>query len=425
MSKALERGILLYNQGRYDLALDQFRQELAESPENALAHAFLALCMANSKQNDEALREADVAIGLDPGQPFCHFVRGRVLCDQSRYSEAEAAAQAAIQLDPGDADYLGLLASIELGRRRWSQALEAADRGLALDPENLQCINLRALALVQLGRKAEAERTLGSALAQDPDNALTHANQGWALLHQGDHERALEHFREALRLDPELEWARSGIVEALKARHLLYRTMLRFFLWMSRKGTAARWVVLLGFVFGRRALADLARAKPALAPFVVPILVLSFAFLMLTWISSPLFNLLLRFNRFGRLALSPDQRTESNWIGGCFLAAVGFFVAYLFRPTVLPMVGMIYFGLLLMPLSVTFSAQPGKPRRLLAAYTTLVALMGLPVLCLALLGDSSPWKDVRRGTEFFQYFVFGAVLSTWISAFLGSRMGNT
>ncbi len=51
-------------------------------------------------------------------------------------------------------------------------------------------------------------QTLGSALANDPENALTHANQGWALLHRGDHERALEHFREALRIDPELEWAR-------------------------------------------------------------------------------------------------------------------------------------------------------------------------------------------------------------------------
>ena len=91
------------------------------------------------------------------------------------------------------------------------------------------------MALVQLGRKDEAQQTLGSALANDPENALTHANQGWALLHRGDHAKALEHFREALRIDPELDWARAGIVEALKARHLIYRVMLRFFLWMGRQ----------------------------------------------------------------------------------------------------------------------------------------------------------------------------------------------
>ena len=51
------------------------------------------------------------------------------------------------------------------------------------------------------------------------------------------------------------------------------------------------------------------------------------AFVMLTWIASPLFNFLLRFNRFGRLALSDDQRVASSWIGGCFLLAAACFVA--------------------------------------------------------------------------------------------------
>ena len=182
------------------------------------------------------------------------------------------------------------------------------------------------MALVQLGRKDEAAATLGSALADDPENALTHANQGWALLHRGDHARALEHFREALRIDPELEWARAGIVEALKARHLIYRLMLRFFLWMGRQSRVAQWVVILGFVFGRKILADLRAVPSGWRRSSCPMLALSFAFLLLTWISSPLFNLLLRFNRFGRLALSREQRIESSWIGGCFLLAALFFV---------------------------------------------------------------------------------------------------
>jgi hypothetical protein len=241
------------------------------------------------------------------------------------------------------------------------------------------------------------------------------------LLHRGDHRGALEHFREALRLDPELEWARAGIVEALKARYLLYRVMLRFFLWMGRQSTVAQWVVILGFVFGRRILADLARSHPALAPFLFPVLALSFAFLLLTWIASPLFNLLLRLNHFGRLALSREQRIASNWIGGCFLLGAVCFVSYLVRPAELNSFGMVYFGFLLMPLAVTFGRARGTPRRLIAAYTGVVALLGLPGLSLVLLGPASPWKDVDRALECFKYFCWGAVLSTWISAFLGAR----
>jgi tetratricopeptide (TPR) repeat protein len=419
MSTAFQRGIVLFNQHRHDLADREFRQELAESPDNAFAHAFLSLClMQQQDRKQEALREADEAIRLDPAKAFCHYVRGRVLCDQDRYKEAEASAQEAIRLDPDDADYLGLLAAAELGRGRWADALEAADCGLAIDPEHAHCTNLRAMSLVQLGRNDEAQRTLGSALANDPENALTHANQGWALLHQGDHEKALEHFREALRIDPQLDWARAGIVETLKARHLLYRVMLRFFLWMGRQSKVAQWVVIVGFVFGRGILASIAHARPALAPFLVPVLVLSFAFLMLTWISSPLFNLLLRLNRFGRLALSPEQRIASNWIGGSFLLAALSFGSYLMRPTAPALFGMVFFGLLLLPLAVTFGRAPGKPRRMMAAYTGALALLGVPLLSLILLDRASPWKDVDLAVRLFEFFVYGAVLSTWISAFL-------
>ena len=55
------------------------------------------------------------------------------------------------------------------------------------------------------------------ALGRNPENAHTNANQGWSLLHGGQPGKALEHFREALRLDPDLEFARAGMVEALKA----------------------------------------------------------------------------------------------------------------------------------------------------------------------------------------------------------------
>jgi len=356
-----QRGIVLFSQHRYDLAEGEFRRELAEDPDHPLAHAFLALCLAEQNRNDLALQEADEAIRRDPGLAFCHYVQGRVLCDLKRLREAEDAAQEAIRLDPTDANYLGLLASVAIARRRWAEALAAAERGLALDPEHNGCINLRALALTQLGRKQEAAEALGSALADDPENALTHANQGWALLHQGDHTRALEHFREALRIDPELMWAQAGIVEALKARYLLYRIMLRFFLWMGRQSALAQWFVIIGFIFGRRILANLASQYPALAPILGPLLILSFAFLLLTWISSPLFNLLLRLNRFGRLALSRAQRIESTWIGLCFVPAALFFVADLVHSTDLTYFGMTYFGFLLLPMAMTFHQPPGTP----------------------------------------------------------------
>lgn len=427
-STAFQRGMILIGQGRFDLADREFRQELARDPENPMAHAFLALCLGRRDRDAEALREADEAVRIGPDLAFCHYVRGHALHSLDRQDEAEAAAIEAIRLDPDDADYPGLLASIEIRRRRFVEAIAAAERGLALDPENTICANLRAMALVQLGRKDEAVHALGSALADDPENALTHANQGWAMLHRGDHARACEHFREALRLDPDLEWARVGVVEALKARSPIYRQMLRFFLWMGRQSRAAQWAVMLGIIFGRSLLVGVSNAAPALRPFITPILILSFAFIAMTWIASPLFNLTLRTSRFGRLALSRDQRVESNWIGLLFipaaLAGLASALLGLMNQEVagtLAFLVMAYFGLLLFPMAATFSQPRGMPRILTALYTAGLAALGLSPVLVILFSSGDVPQGFAEPANLAQLFFFGAAVSTWIPALTARR----
>jgi tetratricopeptide (TPR) repeat protein len=417
MSPAHQRGLLLLQQGRFDRADREFRQHLAQMPDDPLAHAFLSLCLSRTKRGDEALAEATEAVRCGPNLAFCHYVRGAALQEKKRLVEAEAAARSAIQLDPDDADYPALLASIAMERRDWKGALEAANRGLELDPEQSACLNLRAMALVQLGRKDEAAKTLGSALADDPENALTHANQGWALLHQGKHAEALEHFREALRIDPDLDWARTGIVEALKARFLIYRVMLRFFLWMGRQSAIGQWVVILGIMFGQQALGQVARSVPWLSPFIKPILALLFGFVIMTWIASPLFNLTLRFNRFGRLALTEEARVESNWIGGFFLLAAGFFVANLVTGSADTFLLMTFFGLMLFPITVTFRQSPGTPRLLASAGTAVLGLLGAISLTFILqdIGKVGGYSTIKM----YQAFLTGSMLSTWAGAFFG------
>lgn len=418
MSHAYERGIVLFHQSRFDLAGREFRQELAQDPDNSMAHALLALCLTQGDEHAEALREAGEAIRLEPGSALSHYVRGVVLRDLDQLADAEASAREAIRLDPYDANHFSLLSNIALQRRNWTEALAAAEQGLALDPEHGLCTNLRAMALVNLGRKQEAASTLGSALANDPEDPFTHANQGWAYLHQGNHAKAFEHFREALRLDPTNEWARLGIIEALKARHLLYRLMLRFALWMSRQSTTAQWGIMLAFIFGRRFLDAVATRNPALKPFLQPVLILTFGFLLLTWVASPLFNLLLRLNRFGRLALSAEQRLESTLIGGSFLLAAGFFLASLRYDNDLTYVGVRFFGLILFPLVVTFHRPPGRPRQVMAGITALIAACALPAFGYALLGAASPLGGRDAARDWFDYFILGAILSTWLPAVL-------
>jgi tetratricopeptide (TPR) repeat protein len=422
MNVHLQRALLLFDQSRTDLAEAELRQALTDEPGDALAHALLALCLARREQFKEATEESQQAIQLSPDLPFAHYALASILQDRQRPTEALAAIQEALRLDASDPDYYALLSGIHLSERRWPAALEAAEMGLRLNSEHVGCTNLRAIALVKLGRKAEAGLTIQAALAKNPEDALSHANQGWTLLEQSDPKKALEHFRESLRLDPENEWARQGIVEALKAQHFVYAWMLRYFLWMSRLSSSAQWGILLGGYFGNRLLGTLAEKNPDLAPWLLPVRILYVLFALLTWTADPLFNLLLRLNRFGRLVLTREQVVASNWIGGCLLLAlVCLGVAFLTHLAVPMVLAAAVFGFLILPLAGTFKCHTGWPRTAMGLYTGGMALIGLLALAQVLQaagGNLTTHSVPRSAASLFSLFLLAAIASGWVANIL-------
>ena len=90
---------------------------------------------------------------------------------------------------------------------------------------------LRARALARQGRPEEASTAATAALGYAADSSATQAQAGWVALETNRPKEALHHFREALRLNPDSDFAREGLVEALKARYWVYRTFMRFVYW--------------------------------------------------------------------------------------------------------------------------------------------------------------------------------------------------
>jgi len=90
--------------------------------------------------------------------------------------------------------------------------LAAADSGLAIEPHDLYCLRFRAQALNGLQRKKEADETLAQLLSAHPNNPLTHLDVGYARLRQrAPRHEARSSFLEALRLDPTLRPAHTGL----------------------------------------------------------------------------------------------------------------------------------------------------------------------------------------------------------------------
>jgi tetratricopeptide (TPR) repeat protein len=410
MNPTTQRGILLLQQGRHDLAIQEFQQCLVSDPQDGFAHACIALCLGKQKKYVEASESAARAIESDPDQPFPHYAAASVFHDRNRLPEAARAIAEAIRLNPYDATFHGLSAAIQFNQKNWQGALQQATKGLEIDPDDAMCTNIRAMAMVRLGQAPDARTELESSLRRDPENATTHASLGWAALERGDRAQALESFRESLRIDPNLDWARQGMLHALKLGYPLYGLFLKYMLWMQKLSGRAQWLVLILGYFGFRSARELAVKQPALAPWIMPFVIAYIIFAYLTWVRRPLTNLFLRFNRFGRAILNDDERRESNLIGATLLIGLAAGATYLATADVLALIAMAICAILVIPFSSIYGCQAGWPRRISAMYAAGMAILGLVLL-------ASPFIQVPVEV-FGNLFMAGTILSPWISNFL-------
>lgn len=404
----IQRAQLLYQQQRYDMAADCCRQALAQMPQDAFAHALLGLCLAHLDKYDEATAEAQTSIHLAPDQGFGHYVLGQIYLVRNCFPEAQAAARQAVGLAPQDPDYWGLLANALFAGQRWREALDAANTGLQFDAQHNLCINIRAMAQVKLGDRQGAALSMTEALRRNPHSSLNHANQGWTMLHQNDPKQALEHFREALRLDPNNDWAKEGMMQALKARYFVYRQMLRYYLWMSRFTRRGQWGVIIGFWLGIQVLSAVKESYPNAAPFIYPVLVAYALFVLASWLADPIFNLTLLFNRFGRYMLTLTQKIGSALVGVTLLGALVLVPLGLWFDNSLLLAPGAVLAMLTLPLAATTRCRQRGPLIFMSLYTTGVAGCGVAWLLGALL-------NINEANNFFLAALWGSLLSSLAS----------
>lgn len=411
MHAHLARGQLLLRQGRYADAEAFFRDAIAAEPGNAYPYSELARCLLEQEgRKRDALGAIDRAIQLDPEASHHHALRSLVLGRLDRDAEALDAAGAAIALDPDDAFNYAVKANALAGLQRWAEAEEQCRQALAHDADNGFAANLLANVLRVQGKRGESELAAEKLLATDPENPHAHFNAGWTALQRHDHRAAEVHFREALRLDPDFEPARRGLLESFKARSAFYRAYLGYGFWMQRftQKTQAFLVIglLIAYNFGRRLLS-------ALHPLAgLALLVVYLGFVLWVWLASGIGNFLVLLDPSARHALRDGERRTGLFTGGGFF--LGIFVLAL--AAVWDSAPGLVFGATLalgaVPASLTFDNPSRKGRRVFGAIALLVYLIGLGVAAVEALRDAPDFA--RRSVSLLTLAGFAVAACTWL-----------
>ena len=180
-------GKALYNQGRYEEALNAARVAVEQRPDYFKAHGTLGLTLAALDRLEEAETHLRRAIALNSKVNSTRLNLSDVLYNQGRYEEALDVARAAVEQHPDSFAPHGILGAILTALGRFEEAETHLRRAIALNPK---------------ARNAEAVDAYRVAIEQLPDDALAHSNLGMVLIELERFEESETHLRRAIALNP-------------------------------------------------------------------------------------------------------------------------------------------------------------------------------------------------------------------------------
>ena len=133
----------------------------------------------------------------------------------------------------------------------------------------------------------------------------------------------------------------------------------------------------------------------------------------MTWLSQPIFDLLLRLDKYGRLVLMKDQITASNWVGGLFLGGMITGLAGLILNNGSFIWAALGIASLALPVSGIFRADSKKVKLIISGYA--LTLFGILFSCLFIALSGNP--DYIR---LVNIYIIMLVIYTWLGNVLFS-----
>jgi tetratricopeptide (TPR) repeat protein len=209
--KRLVEGLQAYDEGPCKASLELFSALLA-SPEIEAQWQHITLAWRGNtyqlmEHYEEALKDFDLAIELDPKYGSAIANRGRTYHLMGRYEEALKDFDLAIELNPKDNRAFSLRGRTYRRMKHYEEALKDFDMAIELDPKYTWSIASRGQTYRSMKRYEEALKDFDLAIELNPklDWALAYRGRTYHLMQR--YQEALRDFDLAIELNPKYAWA--------------------------------------------------------------------------------------------------------------------------------------------------------------------------------------------------------------------------
>jgi len=202
------------NQGRQEEANKQYQNALKLNPKSISALSNWGSCLNSLGQHHEAIMALERALALDQNMAVLWFNAANILCDLGDFNKANIYYEKAIELNPQD-----FLAHSNYGKSlfecgSFDQALNQYQRALNLRPDYAEAWSNQGNALNELGRYSEALECYETSLSLEPDFPQAWSNKGNTLQALKKFSDALDSYNKAISLKPDFveAWSNKGNV---------------------------------------------------------------------------------------------------------------------------------------------------------------------------------------------------------------------
>ncbi len=227
MPDFVDKAEMLFDLGRFDLAIAELIKALAEDPDDAWVHANLARCHLALGSPLKALAAARQAAELAPDQEFAHYWMAACQRLGGDLESASASIDEAVRLNPLGLASLTLAGRIAAERLQWFEASNLLDRALAVDPSFAEARNLKTYGLMQTGNHALAKWFNDETLRLHPEDGFALYVKGCDSWQHGDPDKASDCFEQALRWDPQCAPTRRAKIDLEKIKNPFLGRLLR------------------------------------------------------------------------------------------------------------------------------------------------------------------------------------------------------
>src|ERR1043166_7628118 len=175
-----------------------------------IAMAEMLLRTTGERGGDGGLAAAERALELNADLAEAHAVKARIFADEKRHDEASREIETALRLDPESHQVNKCAAVLRFRQQRLEDSVRYFEKAVGLEEGDFGSAGMLITCYIALGNPEAARRSAKITLARaekvlghDPNNGSAMGHGGWALAALGEGERAKEWIKRAVLIDPE------------------------------------------------------------------------------------------------------------------------------------------------------------------------------------------------------------------------------